>query len=182
MTKKTKNLILRLLDEHRVMSLATNRPDGWPQVTLVGYVNDGFLLYCFIADNSQKHANVIRDPRVSAAIGDDASHPLDLKGLSLAGRAAIVTDAKEFAYIGRLRLKRYPEYAATPRSTPGDGVMARIEGKPTAGPAVLLRIAPEILSVSDYSKGFGHSDLVTFSERDLDVHVQSQRHFWDGMA
>ncbi len=112
----------------------------------------------------------------------DAPHPLDLKGLSLAGRASVVTDRKEFDYIGRLRLKRYPEYVATPASTPGDGIMARIEAKPTAGPAVLLRIAPEILSVSDYSKGFGHSDLVRFSERDLDVHVQSQRHLWDIVA
>lgn len=161
------------------MALATNRPDGWPQVTQVGYVNDGFLLYCFIASNSQKHANVLRDPRVSAAIGDDAPHPLELKGLSLAGRAAVVSDRKEFDYVSRLRLKRYPEYAATPPSTPGDGVMARIEPSPPSETVVLLRIAPEILSVADYSKGFGHSDVVTFSERDLDVHVESQRHLWD---
>ena len=163
------------------MALATNRPDGWPQVTQVGYVNDGFLIYCFIAENSQKHANIRRDSRVSAAIGDDASHPLDLKGLSLAGRASIVTDPKEFEYVSKLRLKRYPEYAATPRSMPGDGIMARIEANPPAGRVVLLRIAPEILSVSDYSKGFGHSDLVTFSDRDLDVHIESQRHRWDAV-
>jgi len=43
---------------------------------------------------------------------------------------------------------------------------------------VLLRIAPEIISVLDYSKGFGHSDLVTFSERDLDVHLQTVSHHW----
>jgi hypothetical protein len=43
----------------------------------------------------------------------------------------------------------------------------------------LLRIAPEIVSVLDYSKGFGHSDLVTFSERDLDVHIGTKRHRWD---
>jgi hypothetical protein len=26
-----KSKILELLDQHRLMSLATNRPDGWPQ-------------------------------------------------------------------------------------------------------------------------------------------------------
>ena len=33
---RTKNL--RLLDQHRIMTLATLPPDGWPQATTVGYV------------------------------------------------------------------------------------------------------------------------------------------------
>ena len=70
MMPRLKGVILRLLDEHRVLTIATNRPDGWPQATTVCYVNDGFLLYCFVARNSQKHANVLRDPRVSVAIGE----------------------------------------------------------------------------------------------------------------
>ena len=49
MMRRIKALILRVLDEHRVMTLSTNRPDGWPQATMVGYVNDGYLLYCFVA-------------------------------------------------------------------------------------------------------------------------------------
>lgn len=44
------------------MAIATNQPDGWPQATLVGYVNDWPFIYCFVARNSQKHANVLRDP------------------------------------------------------------------------------------------------------------------------
>ena len=60
---RLKRLILRLLNEHRVMTLATNRPDGWPQATTVGYVNDGFLLYCYVARNTQKYANILRDAR-----------------------------------------------------------------------------------------------------------------------
>src|SRR5215472_15540574 len=30
--------ILEPLDQHRIMTPATNRPDGWPQATTVGYV------------------------------------------------------------------------------------------------------------------------------------------------
>jgi hypothetical protein len=41
----------------------------------------------------------------------------------------------------------------------------------------LLRIAPEIISVLDYARGFGTTHLVTFSELDLDVHID-QRHRW----
>jgi hypothetical protein len=44
---------------------------------------------------------------------------------------------------------------------------------------ILLRIAPEIISVLNYSRGFGDADLITFSERDLDLHVSSDRHRWD---
>jgi hypothetical protein len=174
---KLKDLILRLLDEHRVMAIATNRPDGWPQATIVGYVNDGFLLYCFIARNSQKHANILRDSRVSITIGSDARRPLDIKALSLAARATPVVDPVEFEHVAALRLKRYPEYADLPPPTVLDGA-ARIAPQPMSPGVVLLRIAPEIFSVIDYSQGFGHSDLVTFSERDLDVHVQTLRHHW----
>lgn len=161
------------------MALATNRPDGWPQVTLVGYVNDGFLLYCFVAHNSQKHANILHDPRVSAAIGSDAPHPLDIEGLSLAGKASVVTDQSEFNDISRLRLKRYPEYAIQRPTVSLAPAAARTAPRPSSKDVVLLRIAPEIFSLLDYSQGFGHSDLVTFSERDLDVHIASSRHHWN---
>jgi general stress protein 26 len=175
-----KALILRLLDEHRVMTIATNRPDGWPQATIVGYVNDGYLLYCFVARNTQKYVNILRDPRISIAIGSDAPNPKDIKGLSLAGRACEVTDRSEFDDISKLRLKRYPEYSALPQPTSGEDALVRISPQPSPASIVLLRIAPEIISVLDYSKGFGHSDLVTFSERDLDVHIRSLRHHWNG--
>jgi hypothetical protein len=54
------------------------------------------------------------------------------------------------------------------------------EIQPEADGIVLLRIASEIISVLDYSKGVGHSDLITFSDRDLDLHLESRRHLWGG--
>ena len=176
---RLKSLILRLLDEHRLMTIATNRPDGWPQATTVGYVNDGYLLYCFIARNAQKYANILRDPRISIAIGSDASDPMEIKGLSLGGCAYEVADRTEFEHIGKLRLKRFPEYAMRPRSIPCDA-LDRISPEPPPAGVVLLRIAPDVISVLDYSKGFGHSDLVTFSANDLDVHLTSAQHRWHG--
>lgn len=178
---RPKDLILRLLNEHRVMALATNRSDGWPQVTMVGYVNDGFLLYSFVAANSQKYANIRIDPRVSATIGSDAPSPMDVKGLSLAGRASIVTDPAELDHASRLRLERYPEYANLPPPVLRDAA-GRISPRPLPNAVALLRIAAEVFSVLDYSRGFGHSDLVAFSERDLDRHIESRRHDWNGDA
>ena len=175
-----KALVLRLLDEHRMMTIATNRPDGWPHVTMVGYVNDGYLLYCFVTRNTQKYANILRDPRIAIAIGSDAPNPMDIKGLSLTGRACEVTDRSEFDDIAKLRLKKYPEYSALPRPTSSEDAIVRISPHSSPASVALLRIAPEIISVLDYSKGFGHSDLVTFSERDLDVHIGSLHHRWNG--
>ena len=40
-----KTKILEILDRNRLMVVATNRPDGWPQATTVGYVNIGLTLY-----------------------------------------------------------------------------------------------------------------------------------------
>ena len=49
-----KRQIVDLLDMHRIMTIATNRADGWPQATVVGYANDGLIIYCFIGRDSQK--------------------------------------------------------------------------------------------------------------------------------
>jgi nitroimidazol reductase NimA-like FMN-containing flavoprotein (pyridoxamine 5'-phosphate oxidase superfamily) len=180
MMPRLKRLILRLLNEHRVMTIATNRPDGWPQATMVGYVNDGFLLYCFVANNAQKYANILRDSRVSLTIGSDAARPLEIKGLSLAGRAAAVHDQSEFDHVLALRSKRYPEFADLPPPILREGALQRLSPHEMSGDVVLLRIVPEIISVLDYSKGFGHSDLVSFSERDLDLHIDTLQHHWNG--
>jgi general stress protein 26 len=182
MKMRLKDLVLRLLKEHRVMTMATNRPDGWPQATMVGYVNDVLAIYCFISRDSQKHLNVLRDPRVSIAIGNDARLPLDIQGLSLAGRAHVVDDKAEWNRVTALRLARYPEYAALPPPVFRGDALARIAPQPPAAQVVLLRIEPEVFSVIAYSQGFGHSDLVAVSGRNLDRHVASVRHDWHGAS
>ena len=40
MDDSIKQKILALLDSHRIMTIATLRPDGWLQATTVGYVNE----------------------------------------------------------------------------------------------------------------------------------------------
>ena len=39
-----KQKILALLESHRIMTIATLRPDGWPQATTVGYVSESLTL------------------------------------------------------------------------------------------------------------------------------------------
>ncbi len=93
-----------------------------------------------------------------------------------------MTDPSEFDHAAKLRLKRYPEYSAQPSAASKADASLRIAPRPPPANVALLRIEPEIISVLDYSKGFGHSDLVTFSERDLDVHIGSEQHPWTDNA
>jgi hypothetical protein len=104
----------------------------------------------------------------------------DEVSLSLAGTAYIVTDQNEFDRVCKLRLKRYPEYANLPPPILHHGDMQRLAPQPESPGIVLLRIAPEVISVLDYSKGFGHSDLITFSGQDLDRRIAILRHRWIG--
>jgi hypothetical protein len=79
--------ILTLLDQHRIMTIATLRPDGWPQATTVGYVNEGLTLYFLCGLDSQKARNLARDDRVSLTIDHDTADIMAITGLSMAARA-----------------------------------------------------------------------------------------------
>jgi nitroimidazol reductase NimA-like FMN-containing flavoprotein (pyridoxamine 5'-phosphate oxidase superfamily) len=140
--------ILALLDEHRILSLATLRPDGWPQATTVGYVNDGMEIYFMCAKDSQKAHNLARDNRVALTIDHDTPNPMAIHGLSMAARAVPVTDkATLMKVLLEFLPKKYPEYG--PMMSQAD--MSQM---------VAFRLVPKVISVLDYSKGFGHSDLV----------------------
>jgi nitroimidazol reductase NimA-like FMN-containing flavoprotein (pyridoxamine 5'-phosphate oxidase superfamily) len=140
--------ILALLDEHRIMTVATLRPDGWPQATTVGYVNDGLTLYFLCGLDSQKSANLARDNRVSLTIDHDTSDLMAITGLSMAARAEEVRDdAEAWRVLAMLPLK-YP----TQKSLPFE--------MPTPKDVRIFRLTPTVISVLDYSKGFGHTDLI----------------------
>jgi general stress protein 26 len=138
--------ILDLLAQHRLMTIATNRPDGWPQATTVGYANDGLTLYFLCGPQSQKARNMAGDNRVSLTIDHDVSDPMAITGLSMAAIAEPVRDPAEIAKATGLLLQRYPEYAAYPAPKPDE--------------ILIMKVLPQVISVLDYSKGFGHADLV----------------------
>ena len=146
--------ILKLLDEHRLMSLATLRADGWPQTTTVGYVSDGLNLYFLCGKDSQKAKNLARDNRVSLTIDSDTSEPMAIRGLSMAARATPITDQQQIRQTMLAMLpKKYPEYA-------------KMTGQLDLSTVAVFKVSPEVISVLDYTKGFGHSDLVRVSAAD----------------
>src|SRR5262249_48566827 len=99
MTPQDKETILRLLAQHRIMTVATVRPDGWPQPTTVGYASEGLVLYFLCGRQSQKAVNIAADNRISLVIDHDTCDPMGIEGLSMAARAYAVTDPAEMAKV-----------------------------------------------------------------------------------
>lgn len=123
MDEAIRRKILTLLDQHRIMTIATQRPDGWPQATTVGYANEGLTLYFLCGP--------------------------EIMGLSMAARAQVVVDPDEAQKALRLLLLRYPEQHSVPLPMP------------TPADVRIFRVTPTVVSVLDYTRGFGHADLVT---------------------
>jgi nitroimidazol reductase NimA-like FMN-containing flavoprotein (pyridoxamine 5'-phosphate oxidase superfamily) len=148
MNKEMRQKILKLLEEHRIMSIATLRPDGWPQATTVGYASEGLTLYFLCGLESQKAKNLAHDNRVSLTIDHDTPQVMDITGLSMAAHAQAVSDPAEGEKIMRLLVQKYPEQNSFPLPMPSPKDVR------------IFRVTPTVISVLDYSKGFGHTDLV----------------------
>jgi PPOX class probable F420-dependent enzyme len=149
MDEQIRQKILTLLDQHRIMTVATLRPDGWPQATTVGYASEGLTLYFLCGLNSQKAANLARDDRVSLTIDHDTPQVMDIAGLSMAARAHVVVDPAEAEKVLRMLVVKYPPQDSFPLPMPSPADVR------------IFRLTPTVISVLDYSRGFGHTDLVT---------------------
>lgn len=143
-----KSRILALLDQHRIMTVATVRPDGWPQATTVGYASEGLTLYFLCALDSQKARNLALDNRLSLTIDHDTANVMQISGLSMAAYAEPVTGHDEGERIIQMLASKYD-------ATANAGMVM-----PPPEAVRLFRVIPTVISVLDYSKGFAHTDLV----------------------
>ena len=138
--------ILSVLKGATDMTIATIRPDGYPQATTVSYVSDGLTMYFGCAAESQKAQNIAYNDKVSLTVTLPYFSWEEIRGLSMGGRAKPVTDPNEINRVSELLLRKFPQilqYALTGKK----GVF-------------LVRLTPEVISVLDYRKGFGHTDFV----------------------
>ena len=138
--------IVSILNEANDLTIANVREDGYPQATTVSYVNAGLTIYFGCAAQSQKAKNIGHNAKVSLTVNLPYASWDQIRGLSVGGKAAAVTDPKEMERAGQMMLGKFPQIA---RYAPTD--MEQL---------VVFRITPEIISVLDYRKGFGHTDLV----------------------
>ena len=134
--------VVDLLDRERLMTLACNRPDGWPQATTVGYLNEGLNLYFIVARTSQKFVNLQADSRASVAIRAEGGSV----GLSMAGRVEEVVDPAVVARLNRQVIERYPDIHVY---------------CPSADGVAVLHFRPTIVSAVGVTRGRSHPETFT---------------------
>lgn len=139
--------ILDVMKGHKVMTIATVRPDGYPQATTVTYANDGLTLYFGCDESSQKVRNIKRNRKVSLTIDHDERNWNKIRGISLGGDAQVVKNSqKEFQRALKLMTKKFPQLSGL-----SDEDMKEF---------TVVKVKPKVISLLDYTKGFGHTDLV----------------------
>ena len=138
---------IKILNSNRIMTIATLRPDGWPQTTIVGYANEGFRLYFLIYRTSQKFENISRDNRVSISVGQEPRQLSDIKAVYAGCYAYEVTDLKERSHAWELLARRHSNLTDL--------------APPDSAEVVTIRAECRHLSVLDYSKGLGHNEKLT---------------------
>ncbi len=138
------NEAVAILDSHRIMTVATVRPDGWPQATIVGYANEGLSLYFLIYRDSQKFANIAADGRTAIAVGQEPRSLRDIKAVYAGCDVAEVTEVAERDRAWLLLAKRHPNL--TDLAPPQKSEVATMVAK------------CRYVSVLDYSKGLGHTE------------------------
>lgn len=146
MEQALKTKILEVLKSQHLMTVATIRPDGFPQATLVNYVHEDLVLYFATDAASQKVGNLGLNNKVSVAIASQTENFSKLRGLSLSGIATRILD-RDTKRESVMNL-----FCALPQSkryVPED-----------AKHLAVFSITPVAISLVDYSEGFGKSYLL----------------------
>jgi nitroimidazol reductase NimA-like FMN-containing flavoprotein (pyridoxamine 5'-phosphate oxidase superfamily) len=159
---------VKTLNAHRIMSISTVRPDGWPQTTIVGYVNDGFEIFFMIFRSSQKFENIQRDDRISIAVAAEPADLSDLKAVYAGAHASEITDPKEREEAWRLIMQRHSNLAGFQL--------------PDAGDAAFMRATCKYVSMLDFSQGIGHREQLTIDDQGVPVEVGEQDDEWGSTA
>lgn len=140
-----------ILAQANDLTIATLRGDGYPQATTVSYVSDGLTIYFGVGVNSQKARNIARDPRVSLTVNLPYKDWNEIRGVSIGARARRVSDPEEMAKAGALMVKKFPQ------------VVQHIQSSTPPDEMAFVRVDPEVVSILDYRKGFGHTELLRVS-------------------
>jgi len=108
----------RLMDEERVVTVATLMPNGRPHLMPLWYVHDGTTIVGWTFGKSQKVKNLERDPHATLQIEAGEQYQ-DLRGAMLECDVTIERDPARIADIGVALIARYSGVAPTPEALAG---------------------------------------------------------------
>lgn len=146
MTTAHRDFLESILDGASDLTLATIRPDGYPQATTISYAHEGLTLYAGIGRQSQKARNIRADPRVSLTINLPYRDWHEIRGLSMAAQACVLDDATQVERAQACLLARFPQVKNWHHTDMASNI-------------AFLQIVPRVISVLDYTRGFGHTEL-----------------------
>lgn len=146
MTPSERRFILEQLKTHHNMSLATVRPDGYPQATTVAFANDGLTLYFACDRNSQKLRNLRHSSKVSLTINRDWAGWKQIRGLSMGGTARVLDRPADSRRAYALLASKFSG-------------MKGLSAEDLAE-TVFVRVQPRVISMLDYRRGFGWTKQV----------------------
>lgn len=142
----TRKVFCAILDDAKDLTIATNRPDGYPQATVVSFVHENGVIYFSCGRQSQKARNIAVDDRVSVTTTAPYDDWNKIRGISMGAHALPLTDEKEAARVEELMMKRFPEALRFADAAKGWEI-------------IFYRLDPVAISILDYAKGFGHAEL-----------------------
>lgn len=140
-----------MLQSEHLMTLATIRPDGYPQATTLNYVSDEFTVYFATDATSQKVANIKLNNKVSLAITNQTEDFNKLSGLSMAGTATRIMERETADQISTRLFRALPQ---SKRFVPAD-----------ARNLAIFSVTPVVISLIDYASGYGTSHLLELESR-----------------
>ena len=146
MDEALRSKILEVLRRQHIMTIATIRPDGYPQATTVNYIHDDLILYFATGATSQKAGNIKLNNKVSVAIVDRAQDFYKLRGLSMSGTAARVQEKEKAEELVVRLFRRLPQSRQLVPEDPKE--------------LAVYTIGPVAIALVDYASGFGTTHLV----------------------
>lgn len=151
MTTEDRQAVLRMLEVHNTLTLATCN-DGRPWAASLFFASDSGLNLYFVSDSSTRHArDIAASPDVVATVNADTSRWADVCGLQIQGRATVV---EGLARANALRhyLAKFAEVRAlfeAPQRPDETTIGERLKA------ANVYRVEPRWIRLIDNSRGFG---------------------------
>jgi len=159
---------VRILNSHRIMSISTVRPDGWPQTTIVGYANRGFEIVFMIFRASQKFTNIQHDNRVSVAVAAEPRELEQLTAVYAGGEVEQITDERGRGDAWRLLMERHSNLAGF--KIPDDSG------------AAFMKLRCKYVSLLDFTQGVGHREQLVIDEQGAATEIVQASDSWGLIA
>lgn len=135
------------LENHTVMTLATNGPEGlW--AAAVFYANDNFDLIFLSAGHTRHGQNLAANPQAAATIQENYEDWPQIQGIQLAGTVRLLEGENRKSAISSYQ-KKYPFIQSA-----GMAIQTALQK------VNWYRLTPQQFYFIDNSKGFGHRDAV----------------------